>query len=78
MGDVVEVWCPSTGRWVPGYRILDRRDDGSVVVAHADGVALPVPLDPSAVREAAASPWSGWRADRWDRFTTGSRRRSLR
>jgi len=61
----IEVWCPSTNRWVPGFRVGEVRPDGSVVVLGRDGGGvLPERIDLRRVRPSAAttpSPWANLR-----------------
>jgi len=57
----VEVWCASTARWVPGFRLAEVRADGRVIILGRDGgPRLPVPFDPECVRPAEPSPASPW------------------
>lgn len=47
----VDVWCASTGRWVPGFRVAAVRPDGRVEVFGRDGgPQLPESFDPSTIR----------------------------
>ncbi len=48
--DMVEVWCDSTGRWVPGFELRERRSDGSVVVGRPGGPTLPEAFTAARVR----------------------------
>jgi len=40
-GDLVEVWCPTTGRFAPGFRANDLSAEGVTVSRISDGVVLP-------------------------------------
>lgn len=55
--DEVEVFVPFTGRWVGGYELAARTEDGGYVVRRAyDGTVLPTPLPAERVRAARAEP----------------------
>lgn len=48
---LVDVWCASTQRWVPGFRVAAVRADGSIEVFGRDGgPRLPEAFAPSMVR----------------------------
>lgn len=49
-GRSAELWCPSLGRWVHGFSVLDHDRDGLVVRRHSDGTVLPVHFAESDVR----------------------------
>ena len=48
--DEVEVWVDFDQRWVGGYEVAQRDDDGVRVRRRHDGAVLPEPLPPQAVR----------------------------
>ncbi len=48
---LVDVWCASTQRWVPGFRVASVHPDGRIEVFGRDGgPRLPEAFDPSMVR----------------------------
>lgn len=59
----VDVWCASTSRWVPGFRVAAVRHDGRIEVLGRDGgPPLPVAFDRRQLRlteHLARSPWAG-------------------
>jgi hypothetical protein len=55
--DEVEVWCGYSRRWVRGFRIADRLEDGRLELYGRDRTSrLPEPFAPHLVRAAAPSP----------------------
>lgn len=55
--DEVEVFVPFTGRWVGGYELAVRSEDGGFFLRRAyDGTVLPTPLPAERVRVARAEP----------------------
>jgi hypothetical protein len=59
----VDVWCASTARWVPGFRVAAVRDDGRIEILGRDGgPPLPVAFDRRQLRPTEhlhRSPWAG-------------------
>lgn len=60
-GEIVEVWCPTTGRWVSGYQVREFLPDGSVIVGLPGGPSLPVALASDDVRPANLPAHEEWR-----------------
>jgi hypothetical protein len=59
----VDVWCASTSRWVPGFRIAEVRPDGLVVLLGRDGgPRLPEAFPPEYLRPTDLAPRTGWSA----------------
>lgn len=59
----VDVWCASTARWVPGFRVAEVRSDGQMVLLGRDGgPPLPEPFHPSYLRATESRPSSPWGA----------------
>lgn len=59
----VDLWCASTERWVPGFRVAAVRPDGSVEVFGRDGGArLPEAFAPSMVRVTELITLPAWRS----------------
>lgn len=59
---LVDVWCASTGRWVPGFRIAAVLHDGAVEVFGRDGgPRLPEAFPPSMVRVTESLTLPAWR-----------------
>jgi hypothetical protein len=57
----VDVWCASTSRWVPGFRIAKALGDGTFLLLGRDGGrALPEPFPPAVLRRTEATPRSPW------------------
>lgn len=57
----LEVWCRSTGKWVPGFRFEGLEPDGSVLVRRiTDRNALPESLPRDSVRPAPTRRRTGW------------------
>lgn len=57
----VEVWCRSTGKWVPGFRFEGFQPDGTVLVRRTtDRHALPESLPRDSVRSAPTRRRTGW------------------
>ncbi len=48
--EMVDVWCDSTNRWVPGFELRRTELDGSVVVGRPGGAPLPEAIAPARVR----------------------------
>lgn len=57
----VEVWVPTTSRWVPGFRVEGQLPDGSVLVRRTtDDHALPQPFPRERVRPLRRRSGHGW------------------
>lgn len=61
VASMVEVWCRSTGRWAPGFRVEGYLPDGSVLVRRTtDRDALPESFPQDRVRPAQRRASTGW------------------
>ena len=40
-GDAVEVWCPTTRRFAPGFRVGEVTPDGVTLFRQSDGALIP-------------------------------------
>ena len=59
----VDVWCASTSRWVPGFRVARALGDGQFALLGRDGGRpLPEPFPASHLRPTEAAPRSPWGA----------------
>lgn len=59
----VDVWCASTSRWVPGFRVALVRPDGLFVLLGRDGgPPLPEPFPADHIRATEHAPRSAWGA----------------
>lgn len=54
VGSNVDVWCPSTQAWSPGFRVVGVDDDGVRVVRVSDGEELPAVFSSEQIRVAHA------------------------
>jgi hypothetical protein len=46
----VELWCATTGRWVSGFTMVGRVEDGYTVRRDSDGAILPAAFPADALR----------------------------
>lgn len=61
VASAVEVWCRSTGRWAPGFRVEGHLGDGSVLVRRTtDRDALPESFPEELVRPTGRRASTGW------------------
>ena len=61
VASAVDVWCRSTGRWAPGFRVEGHLGDGSVLVRRTtDRDALPESFPQDLVRPAQRRASTGW------------------
>ncbi len=59
----VDVWCASTSRWVPGFRVARVLDDGRFLLLGRDGGApLPEAFPGDLIRPTESAPRSPWGA----------------
>jgi hypothetical protein len=57
----VDVWCRSTGRWAPGFRVEGHLGDGTVLVRRTtDRDALPESFPEASVRPTQRRASTGW------------------